>query len=352
VATSAALGRCRLRVERICASGGDDRTLRLQLLDEIRRVVGFDAHAWLLTDPETCVGSAPLADVPCLPELPRLIRLKYLTDLGRWTAPHRPAVVLLRQATDGDPSRSLLWRELLARYGVDDVASAVFRDRFGSWGFLDLWRAGGTFDADEAALLADVAAPVARALRRAQADTFGRGPAPGGRRSGPVVLLLSPDLQVLGQTPATHDYLRTLLPPPEGLAPVPAGAYNVAAQLVAVEAGVDDHPAWARVHLADGRWLTMRAARIGDAAPGGARDIAVTIEEASPSERTGLVATAFGLSNREREVLGHLMSGCDTRELAGRLFLSEYTVQDHLRSVFAKTGTHHRRALLSLVLGT
>jgi hypothetical protein len=29
------------------------------------------------------VGSAPLADVPCLHELPRLIRLKYLTN--RWT---------------------------------------------------------------------------------------------------------------------------------------------------------------------------------------------------------------------------------------------------------------------------
>ena len=36
-------------------------------------MVKFDAYAWLLTDPETEVGSAPLADVPCLPELPRLI---------------------------------------------------------------------------------------------------------------------------------------------------------------------------------------------------------------------------------------------------------------------------------------
>ena len=47
--------------------------------------VPFDAYAWLLTDPQTSVGSSPLADVPCLPELPRLIRLKYLTEVNRWT---------------------------------------------------------------------------------------------------------------------------------------------------------------------------------------------------------------------------------------------------------------------------
>jgi hypothetical protein len=28
----------------------------------------------------------PLADVPCLAELPKLIRLKYSTELNRWTA--------------------------------------------------------------------------------------------------------------------------------------------------------------------------------------------------------------------------------------------------------------------------
>jgi Methyltransferase domain len=77
VASSVAYSRARERVCRICDSAGDTRTLRLDLLDAIRRVVGFDAYAWLVTDPETSVGCAPLADVPLLPELPQLIRLKY-----------------------------------------------------------------------------------------------------------------------------------------------------------------------------------------------------------------------------------------------------------------------------------
>ena len=34
------------------------------------------------------------------------------------------------------------------------------------------------------------------------------------------------------------------------------------------------------------------------------------------------------------------------------MFLSEHTVQDHLKSVFAKTQTRSRKALLARALGT
>ncbi|MDQ3639931.1 MAG: hypothetical protein M3450_00320 [Actinomycetota bacterium] len=86
------------RVARVCGAHHEARGLRLAVLEEIRRAVGFEAYSWLLTDPETEVGCAPLADVPCLPELPRLIRLKYLTPVNRWTQLDGP-VVLLRAAT-------------------------------------------------------------------------------------------------------------------------------------------------------------------------------------------------------------------------------------------------------------
>jgi DNA-binding CsgD family transcriptional regulator len=341
------------RVLRICDSAGDARTLRLQVLDEIRAAVGFDAYAWLLTDPQTSVGSSPLADVPCLPELPRLIRLKYLTEVNRWTTLQSAPVALLQEATSGEPSRSLLWRDLLASYVIGDVASLVFKDRFGCWGFLDLWRSGtlARFSSAEAAYLTAITHPVTLALRRTQAHAFAAR-APRDARPGPVVLLLSPDLDVRGQTPQTHEYLRILVPPSEDRPPIPASAYNVAAQLLANEAGVDRNPPMARVHMADGLWVTLRAARIGNTMPVKDRDIAVTIEESSAPERVAMFSRAFGLSARESELLGHLASGTDTRELARRMFLSEHTVQDHLKSIFAKTAAHNRRILLSRALGT
>jgi DNA-binding CsgD family transcriptional regulator len=340
------------RVAELCASAADARELRLDVLGELRRAIGFDAYAWLLTDPETWVGSAPLADVPCLPELPALIRLKYLTPVNRWTALAAGRAATLQQATGGDLSLSLMWRELLHRYGICDVLSVAFTDRFGCWGFLDLWRSAPAFGDQDATFLDRLAGPLTDALRRTQAAAFRPAAPEAPERPGPVVLLLSPDLRVRAQTAETQDYLRRLVPPDGGQAPVPAGAYNVAAQLLATEAGVDPRPPRARVHLAGGRWLTLRAARIGEAGPPAGRDIAVTIETTAPADRAALFARAHAFTPRESEVLGLLIGGADTREVAQQMFLSGHTVQDHLKSIFAKSGTRSRRALLSRVVGS
>ncbi len=60
--------------------------------------------------------------------------------------------------------------------------------------------------------------------------------------------------------------------------PIPASAYNVGAALVAQEAGVPVGEPWARVHLGGGRWVTVRASRLGE-------DVAVSIEPSTPAER-------------------------------------------------------------------
>lgn len=341
-------------VTRVSTSPANARELQRQVLDALRRVLEFDAYVWVLTDPVTCVGAAPLADVPCLPELPRLIRLKYLTTQNRWTSLRRGEVALLAHSTRGELSRSLLWRELLTAHEVHDIASTVFRDRFGCWAFLDLWRVGGgrqPFTAADAQLLGSITGAVTTGLRRAQAATFTHQP-DRQRSTGAVVLLLSPTLDVRAQTPETHDYLATLLPPTADAPPIPAIAYNAAAQMLAVEAGVDGHAAVTRVHLAGRRWLTLRAARLGGQASPTDRDIAVTIEESSPADRLAVFSAAFGLTRREMDVLQHLASGQDTREIAATLLVSEHTVHDHVKAMLAKTALPTRGALLSVALAT
>lgn len=350
VARSAGPVESRSRVLRVCRSGGDSRTLRARLVEELVHLVGFDVYAFLLTDPATSVGASPLANVPFPERLPELIRLKYLTRVNRWTGLGDPPVDSLWRTTGGEPERSPLWRELLSGHGVGDIASMVFRDRYGCWGFLDLWRPATAphFDESELSTLSTLVEPVTAALRRCQAETFVVRPA-ARVHAGPVVLLLADDLRVRGQTPDTHDYLRVLVPPDRDV-PIPASAYNVAAQLLATEAGVDDNPPEARVHLSGGAWLTLRAARIGPDADD-RRDIAVTIEECPPARRVDMFARSHGLSAREGELVGHLAGGADTREVARMMFLSDHTVQDHLKSIFGKTGAHSRRELLARALG-
>lgn len=329
--------------------------LRIQVLDEIRRVVDFNAHVWLLTDPRTAVGSAPLADVPCLSEIPEAIRLKYLTGVNRWTKLHADgaSVGILRQATAGDPSQSLMWRGILNRYGISDVASVVFADRFGMWGFLDLWREDSkpAYQDGDAAFLASVSGTITTALRSCQAQTLTAPAVPPGRELGPVVFLLDDSLHVLSETPASQQWLRMLLPPDADRSPVPASVYNVAGQLQAIEQGVDGHPATARVHLSNGFWVTLRAARLTRSEQAQLAVIAVTIEETSPVDRLEVFGRAYGLSARETELMSLLATGSDTRDLASRMFLSENTIQDHLKSIFAKTSSRNRRTLLSRALG-
>ena len=153
----------------------------------------FDAFAWLLTDPDTTVGTAPLADAPCLDRSPA------------WWHSATPVGTPLDRRRPGVPYRPVRpgseLAQFLASYGTYDVVSIVFADRFGWWGFLDLWREGGQFEAQDFELIGLLAEPVTTALRESRAATFVM---PDGDDatvpSGQAVLLLGPDLTVRRQT--------------------------------------------------------------------------------------------------------------------------------------------------------
>jgi DNA-binding CsgD family transcriptional regulator len=332
------------RVEAICAAGPAERELRIAVLAELRAAIPFDAYAWLLTDPETSVGWSPVAEVPVMADLPEIIRAKYLTTLNRWTDLAAGQVVTL----GNDPARSLVWREWQSTYGISDVASTVLRDRFGCWGFLDLWRRDGSFAGAELAVLATVVDAVTPAIRRAQLATFAE-PAPTAV-AGPAVMVLGPALRPLGRTPPTYAHLAALLPAAGGRDAVPAAAFNVAAQLCAVEAGVVDGVARSRVFVPGASWMTARAARLATASADA--EIAVTFETAGPAERAALYARVAGLSGREGDVLRAVAAGHDTRRVAQLLGISAHTVQDHLKATFAKTGADSRRQLVARATGT
>lgn len=192
--------------------------------------------------------------------------------------------------------------------------------------------------------------PITRGLRRSQASTFTAASRTRTTPPGPVVLLLSPDLEVRAQTQQTREYLRLLVPPDSDQDPIPAGAYNVGAQLLAREMAVDAQPPLARVHVADGMWLTLGAARM-DAKAEDQSDIAVSIEITSAADRLGVFSRAYALTERENELLLLLAAGADTRTAGSAMFVSEHTVQDYLKAIFSKTGSHSRRTLLARTLG-
>lgn len=333
------------RVERVCARTLTAKALREALLEALKERLPFDGHYFGLTDPVTMVGTSPHAIVPMLPwpRVPEIVRWRYQTLINRVdTLAGRPAVSLL-VATRGAPETAPIWRYVLSEVGVADAATVAFADRYGTWGFLEVWRST-PFTPAEVDVLTSIQGPVTAGLRAALARTFAE---PGDRPLdlGAAVLVLGPDLTVRDQTESAARTLMQLLPPDEPMPPVPAAAFNAGAALLADEAGMRLGEPWARIHLGSSSWVTARASRLGT-------DIAVSLEPSTAAERTDLFARASGLSSRETEILDLLAVGLDTREIAGALFLSEHTVNDHVKSMLAKTGVRTRSHLLARARGS
>ena len=74
-------------------------------------------------------------------------------------------------------------------------------------------------------------------------------------------------------------------------------------------------------------------------------------EEIAAFEEKGLVdvGTRYGISSREREVLGHLLSGLTARAIAERMFVSVPTVKSHIYRIYKKMGVHSQEELLTLM---
>jgi DNA-binding CsgD family transcriptional regulator len=158
------------------------------------------------------------------------------------------------------------------------------------------------------------------------------------------LVVLAPD----GSTAFADDLAAAWMDELGGNGSVPSVVAAVAtrARIVAAGQAHDDRIARARVRAESGRWLVVRASALGDE-PGA--QIAVMIEPARPHELAPLVADAYRLTEREREVTQLVARGLPTGAIAARLHLSSWTVQDHLKAIFEKVGVATRGELVAQV---
>jgi DNA-binding CsgD family transcriptional regulator len=80
--------------------------------------------------------------------------------------------------------------------------------------------------------------------------------------------------------------------------------------------------------------------------PGRPAETVVVISNAGPKEVARLRKSIYGLSPREQEIADLVVRGLSTRQISKTLYISEYTVQDHLKNVFGKVGVKGRRELV------
>jgi DNA-binding CsgD family transcriptional regulator len=321
-----------------CQGAGE---LAREICDALGAQIPFDFGCFALTDPDTGLatqvvktGPVPVGDdvFACYEFAP--------TDINQFRAiaKRRVPVGILRHDTRGRPELCARYREFLAPFfGFHDELRIVFRFQGQTWGLLGLYRAepGPAFTPAEASLLAAAAGTVTTGIRRV---LFAAAGSHAGRPAGPAVIVVDQDNRVKSSSPAGQHGLAELGGLKHGALPL-----NLLAAVCSARGGAAG--VLARIRT-DAGWLAVRGAVLsGD----GSDDVVITLDPAGPQDITPLALAAFGLTSREQEVARLVMRGEGTAAIAGRLHLSPLTVQDHLKSVFAKAGVTSRRELVATV---
>jgi DNA-binding CsgD family transcriptional regulator len=255
----------------------------------------------------------------------------------------------LHEATGGDPSRSRGWREHVEPYGAEQELLVALRARTGeAWGMLGLYREPGQpeFDPDELEFLRAMAPHLAEGARRGL--LVGEASEPD-RPDAPGLVVLDADWSVESLTPGVERWLCEL---PDGdweaQGKLPPAVLAVAGRALrtAEHRDAPGEVALARVLSSEGRWIVLHGASL---VADGARRAAVIIEPAHPARISPLLMSAYGLTDREQDVTRLVLRGDSTAQIAGELCVSAHTVQQHLKSVFEKTGVRSRRELVGKV---
>jgi DNA-binding CsgD family transcriptional regulator len=323
-----------------CRAGLPPEELRDRVLPRLRRAVPFDAAFWTTVDPATLLFTQPHQEEIAPETIPYFIENEFLgDDVNKWAAlaRGREGVRTLAGATGGDLAASARYRDIFRPLGLGDELRAVLRVGGACWGDMCLHReAGVPFSKDEVLYVRRLAPHLAEAIR---AGLLLSSAAPGGAGPrDPGLLVVLPDGSLGSMTDAGARWLEEL-----GSAGLPTEIRALAATLGRVGAG----PPRLRLRTRAGRWAVLHASRLPTA---GADAVAVIIEEPSPAELAPLLMLAYGLTSQEQAVTTLVCRGLSTRELSGALHITPNTLQDHLKSIFEKTGVSSRRELVATLL--
>jgi DNA-binding CsgD family transcriptional regulator len=318
----------------------DPLALERAVAGQIGRVMPFDLWCGLTTDPATGHPTGGYHDEG-LPQqhLPRLIEIESAAEADvialRNLASEVVATRTLGSATDGDPARSVRYRDVLEPAGIAHEVRTVFRGDGGSWGAAVFMRGPDEddFSPAEVELLASVSRVVAEGIRRSTVLTTYCAEA----AAGPGLLLCSVGVRITVDH-ASESARQWLAEIDDALVDdLPSAVASLVHSTHHRAPGYGERRA--RIRTRAGRWLSLHAERLGPTV------VSVIVEPTRAQEIASLLADAFRLTARERDVAALAVRGLSNAQIGAELYLSPHTVNDHLKRVFDKAAVSGRTEL-------
>jgi DNA-binding CsgD family transcriptional regulator len=343
--------RSRDEIARLARAGLDWVTFGSEASDAISSVVPFDRCCWHTVDPGTVLFTGSVnRDVRCSGSW--LAEHEYvIEDVNKWwflarSGRHAGATSL---ATHGDLSRSARHRSHEA-HGIGDELRGSFVADGNYWGAAGFLRDADRpwFSEDDVRFLAALSGAIAAGLRAGlvnravETDVVVAA-------DGPGVVVFDERGQPEFISPAAEHWIGQLVEEPPPATPAQSKMVQaVAARTRALRAGSDplQLAARARVQTRSGSWLLLYGTPLAGSGNG---RTAVILQTASSNEVAPLIAMAYGLTERECQVVRLCMEGRSTKQMAQALRVSAYTIQDHLKSIFDKTSVRTRNELVGQI---
>ncbi|MEV0533979.1 helix-turn-helix transcriptional regulator [Kitasatospora sp. NPDC050463] len=320
--------------------------------DLLREVLEYDAVCWHTADPATGLVNSVLSDDLSLDSFADAVRLEVWTDDPATFPKIRRSGVraeTLSRVTRGLPGRAVRYREQIVPAGFGDELRAAFDAHGGMWGCAAFMRAAdrGPFPARQRELADTAARHLGNALRACHLPPGGEAFGAVGADAGPAVVVLGASNRLLALSGPAEELFSRLADPSRTSLGLPLAFAMAAEQARRTARALPVPQSKIRIRAGDGRWYVLHASPLQGSAAG---EVTVVASAATPADAMPLYLSAYGLTAREREVALLLVRGCDTREVSRLLAMKPYTVQDHLKAVFAKAGVASRRELIARIM--
>ncbi|MGH3507770.1 MAG: LuxR C-terminal-related transcriptional regulator [Nocardioidaceae bacterium] len=231
--------------------------------------------------------------------------------------------------------------EILRPQGVTSEMRMVLRDAGNVWGALVLFREHPRqqFGEAEVSALSAVADLLSKAIRAHPVR-----PAPRVEALPAGTVLLDRDNQILAISHEAQAWLDDLVPGGEDQTwpkDVTRVLFDAANTLRTNRARASTC-----IRTVSGRWLAVTATGLHFHGA----DVALTLDAASPQQILRTCVLHHGLTPREQQVVALAVAGLASKQLARRLGISVWTVNEHLASAYRKFGVSSREELVGILV--